>query len=324
VNLPDASRRAFLASMAAGGAATVLRPGLAAAAPTVRATPSGVTFAGSKLPIQVQSVIAGAEFLEAANSYSFDRNSLAINAGSGSQYFVTAIRTVPVGSVITEVDVQVSGVGETTASGVLYRVSTAFNNTSFAALTSANAQSSSLGAPWQIKLSDGIGWTVDNATVIYIDVTSPSAFSILSATVTYQLTTASPAGFYPIAPHRVYDSRFTSPTGALAGGQQRVVSVANGYADNSATVNLADVIPAGARAVAYNLAVVGTLGSGYLSVNPGDATSPAGASINWFGPNQILANGQVGLLDANRQFMVACGGTNAATHFVIDVQGYYL
>ncbi|MCU1394210.1 MAG: hypothetical protein JWM34_2638 [Ilumatobacteraceae bacterium] len=130
--------------------------------------------------------------------------------------------------------------------------------------------------------------------------------------------------FHAIAPVRVYDSRSALPTpGKLVTGDSRVVSVKDGRNQDTGVVTAADAIPAGATAVAYNITVTQTETGGYLSVVPGDATAQSGSVINWFGTNQDLANGLIGKLDGSRQFKVFTGGAGA-THFVIDVSGYFL
>ena len=58
---------------------------------------------------------------------------------------------------------------------------------------------------------------------------------------------------------------------------------------------------------------------------PGDATALSGSSINWYGPNQNIANGLTAKIAADRTIKVFCGGVAASkTHFVIDVSGYWM
>ena len=132
-------------------------------------------------------------------------------------------------------------------------------------------------------------------------------------------------GLHIISPVRVYDSRLPAPTpGKLSTGTSRVVSIKDSRDPNTGAVLVPDIVPAGATAVIGNLTITKTVGSGgFLSVVPGDATVSSGSSINWFGPNQDLANSLTAKLDATRQVKVFCGG-DSATDFVIDVTGYYL
>ena len=109
--------------------------------------------------------------------------------------------------------------------------------------------------------------------------------------------------------------------GLLAGGQSRVCSVANGIDPVTGIVNVPNAIPAGATAIAYNLSIAETQGSGFLQVAPGDAPAITGSSINWTTSNQILANGLTVKLDTNRQVKVFARGNT--TQFIIDVLGFY-
>lgn len=138
--------------------------------------------------------------------------------------------------------------------------------------------------------------------------------AFISATVHYLPPTA---GLVPITPKRVYDSR----AGArIALDETRVISVATG------TDGSPNVIPPGARAIAYNITITDTVtGFGYLTVVPGGAPTGGPSSVNWDKVSATIANGlQVGL-DSNRQVSVYCSGVpGAATHFIIDVVGYFL
>lgn len=116
--------------------------------------------------------------------------------------------------------------------------------------------------------------------------------------------------FIPVTPTRAYDSR--SDAGPLAKGATR-------------TLSLAGVVPAGARAVACNITVTGTVGPfGYLTVVPGGGSVAGPSTINWDREGATIANGfQVGL-DASRQITVGCDGVaGVSAQFIIDVTGYY-
>lgn len=135
---------------------------------------------------------------------------------------------------------------------------------------------------------------------------------------------ATAGAFHAITPTRVYDSRAAAPTpGPLATGSNRLVSVADGR-NSAGAVTVPNLVPAGATAVMANVTVTGTIGGfGYLAINPGGNTVEGASTINWFGEGQTLANG-VGLtLNGNREVTVICNG-GGATHFLIDIAGYYL
>jgi len=134
---------------------------------------------------------------------------------------------------------------------------------------------------------------------------------------------SSAGAFHAITPTRVYDSRQTSPTpGALSGGSTRTISVKDARAVNGGAVVTADAIPAGATAVAANITIVATAGAGFLSMNPGGTTAITASSINWSAAGQVIANGISLTLNANRELTVVCDG--GSTHFIVDINGYYL
>lgn len=143
--------------------------------------------------------------------------------------------------------------------------------------------------------------------------------------------------FVPLAsPTRVYQSiGWTNPAlelGPIAAGESRVVSVADGRTNTGAIDPAkANVVPAGATGIAYNLTITGTTGgSGYLSVAPGNAaTAPSVSTINWNTNSQTIANSTAVGISANREVKVFAGGGNPpdprrTTQFIIDVVGYFI
>ena len=136
------------------------------------------------------------------------------------------------------------------------------------------------------------------------------------AKYTYQTAAA---GFFPITPTRVYDSRDSGSGGLLASDATRTVSVANATAFSGGAAN---VVPAGAYAITYNLTAVNTTGAGFLAVFPQGGTFKASA-LNWFTVNEIIANGGVVTLGGDRQITVLAGG-GGSTNFIVDITGYYI
>jgi hypothetical protein len=66
-------------------------------------------------------------------------------------------------------------------------------------------------------------------------------------------------------------------------------------------------------------------GFGYLTVNPDGTTTVNASNINWTTNNQVLANSGLVPVSTDRKVtVVAGGGPNARTHFLIDVVGYCL
>ncbi|MGB8861781.1 MAG: hypothetical protein WCC60_21175 [Ilumatobacteraceae bacterium] len=130
--------------------------------------------------------------------------------------------------------------------------------------------------------------------------------------------------FHPITPTRVYDSRQAAPTpGVLAAGSTRTVSVKDGRNVSGGAVTVANLVPAGATAIACNLGITATTGGGYLSVNPGGNTTVTASTINWSADGQTLANGIIATINpATREVTVICG-PGGSTHFFLDVTGYW-
>ncbi len=133
---------------------------------------------------------------------------------------------------------------------------------------------------------------------------------------------AAPA-LHTVPPTRVYDSRVPTPApGAISSGQSRVVSVADGRAIDGGAVTVANLVPAGATAVAYNFTITNTVGSGFLTVNPGTDTTITSSAITWSATGQILTTGSLVAISADRRVTVIAGG-GGTTDFLIDIVGYY-
>jgi len=111
----------------------------------------------------------------------------------------------------------------------------------------------------------------------------------------------------PVGPVRVYDTR--GGEGRLSANQQR--TLVGGALD-------------GDIAHLYNVTVTETAGSaGFLAVFPGDIAWPGTSSINWFGPNQTLANNAYTFLaDGDGAIRIRAGGpAGSSTHVVLDLVG---
>lgn len=132
--------------------------------------------------------------------------------------------------------------------------------------------------------------------------------------------------FHAITPSRVYDSRSAAPTpGALVAGSTRDIGIASARSLDSGAVTVADLVPAGATAIACNVTVVNTVLAGFLTLNPGGNATVSAATVNWSAPGQILNNGVIVAINpATRQVTAIAGGSpGAQTDFVIDVTGYF-
>lgn len=134
-----------------------------------------------------------------------------------------------------------------------------------------------------------------------------------------QYLPAPAGGLITVAPKRVYDSR-KDAAGKIVKGATRVVNVSNEI------VTVINVVPAGAKAIAYNLTITDTESDyGYLTIVPGGDPTGGVSSINWDKAKATLANGLIVGVNANREVSVFCDGTGTTkAHFVIDVVGYFL
>ena len=107
---------------------------------------------------------------------------------------------------------------------------------------------------------------------------------------------------------RVFDSR---PSEGGAGPLQPGVPV------------VVDVqAPAGAVAVAYNVTLVDTVGTGHVAVGPAGADLSGTSTANWFATGQRWANAYVSALDEQGRLQLVARG--APVQAIVDVTGFYL
>ena len=115
---------------------------------------------------------------------------------------------------------------------------------------------------------------------------------------------------YTVTPCRVFDTRVTAP--ALASNATQTVAVTGVCG-----------IPSSAKAVAINMTAVGPGGMGWLTVFPADAALPATSTLN-YAPGKTRANNAIVPLSTLGELKVFNYNSNAsATHFIIDIVGYY-
>ena len=121
--------------------------------------------------------------------------------------------------------------------------------------------------------------------------------------------------YIPVGPTRTYDSRNPGAGGPLGLGGVRTLFTG---------LQTVDPPP---LAITINLTVTATVGAGWLAVFPGNISFPGTSSINWFGPNQDLANNAFVEIpldgDANDgTIKVAAGGiAGSRAQFIIDFIG---
>jgi hypothetical protein len=138
-----------------------------------------------------------------------------------------------------------------------------------------------------------------------------------TGTWTYQVnatwtpSTPPAPGFYTVTPCRAVDTRSGSP---LSSGVPRMLSIAGTCG-----------VPASAKAVALNLAVVSPTGSGNVVLWPANLPKPPTSTIN-FTAGQTRANNGVLALATDGSGVLAADGfvTGAGTvHLIVDVTGYF-
>lgn len=155
------------------------------------------------------------------------------------------------------------------------------------------------------------------------DANDPSR-TFIGAVYQYMLPTLS---LVPIAPVRVFDSRFPAFGGIFSDDEYQLIDVKDAIDTATGEVTTVDAIPPGARAVAFNLTITQTLGNGYVIVNPGDSLAEASSNINWTTGGATLANGGVVSLGSGafeRQLTLLVGGLpGAQAQLIVDITGYY-
>ena len=332
------SRRTVLGATAAVTAATVagatpLR-GLAMASPPDPSDPRmRVESAGLLQRLEVVSVPAIGEEVRFYAAASLNPNGTAagttlhfagargvrpVNATPGTNYASVSL-DVPLGSMLTSIEYIVEGTPQ--AGRVSLIKWTADSATAFSYLYNQTIPPAVNGIS---VYSQALAEVVDGQhtyEAFYSDNGVALATSVCNGVRLRYLPPST--GFVAITPARAYDSRLNmipDANGTLAGGANRTVSVASARDISTGAVTGA-LVPASAIAVAYTLTVTDTVGQGFLTVNPGGVVAVSASSINWFGAGQILANTGVVKLGPGRSLIVVAGG--GATHFIIDIVGYY-
>ncbi|WP_027344017.1 hypothetical protein [Hamadaea tsunoensis] len=125
-----------------------------------------------------------------------------------------------------------------------------------------------------------------------------------------------------LTPYRLFDSRpgtqaLRSYKGKFTAGKKVDIVVPG---DATSPYQPIPGVPAGAGGVVVNVTVVNTVGSGFVTVYP-TATGPVPniSTINWWAPNQVLANTTIVRLGTADQITVYA---NQATDVIIDVMGF--
>jgi hypothetical protein len=136
----------------------------------------------------------------------------------------------------------------------------------------------------------------------------PAAATVVQAPAPTALATANAAGFQPVEPARVVDTRENMGATALAAGVSKRIQIAGRGG-----------IPQGASAVSGNFTVVSPAGDGYLTLWNCSTNQPVVSTVN-FGTGQTTPNAATVPLDATGGL---CVYSNVNHQLVIDVNGFY-
>jgi SpoIID/LytB domain protein len=117
---------------------------------------------------------------------------------------------------------------------------------------------------------------------------------------------SAPAGFVPLTPARILDTR--TGTGKVGAGQTLRVPV----------VGTAGIPPTGVTAVAVNVTVDQPSGPGFVTVFACGSAPPLASNLN-YATSQVVAN----VATAPIADGAVCLFTWAATHVIVDVSGYF-
>ena len=160
------------------------------------------------------------------------------------------------------------------------------------------------GGPQTVTFDLATPIVVDAGSTVAVRFFATAGASVLGVTVGYTPPSRSFVPFTGTTP-RVLDTRVTG--GKLADGEQRTIGLE---------------LP-GAGGAVINLTVTETEGNGgFVAVFPAGVPWPGNSSINWFGPNQNLANGVITAVNSAGEITIRGGA--ASTHVVIDRIGFLI
>jgi uncharacterized protein (DUF1501 family) len=124
-------------------------------------------------------------------------------------------------------------------------------------------------------------------------------------------TVSPPAGFVPMAPVRIVDTRFGIgvAVGAMGAQQMAKVPIAN-----------ANGVPAGAVAVVANVTSVDATEPGFMTVYPGGTAMPKTSNVN-IGPGRPVPN--LVVMGIGADGCVDVYNSHGSSHCLVDVFGYF-
>jgi PKD domain len=138
----------------------------------------------------------------------------------------------------------------------------------------------------------------------------------LIADVTGYFTQAAAAGYTPVTPDRIMDTR-------LGVGVAKAPVPAGGKAVLTVTGADGGQLPAGTTAVALNVTVTNTAGSGFITAYADGSSTPNASNLNYV-KGQTIANSIIVPVGADGRIDLYNGGGGAgSTDIIADVSGYF-
>ena len=124
-----------------------------------------------------------------------------------------------------------------------------------------------------------------------------------------------PFQFHSLTPCRVIDTRFANQGGPTPIG---------GNASRAFTIKGQCGVPAGAKAVAFNVTAVSPAQSGFMTIYPSGISQPTVSTLNWAGGEGAIANGAVIPVAAEAgNDLTVFVGSGGSSHVILDVSGYF-
>lgn len=174
--------------------------------------------------------------------------------------------------------------------------------------------------PSTSNLNYAPGQTVANYVVVpigpdgdvYLTKAGPGTVDLIADVAGYFTRSAS-SGFASVSPQRILDTRsgIGAPQGKVAAGAPVNVMIAGNAG-----------VPAGATAVALNLTLTNSTGSGFVEAYPGGSTQPNASNVNYTAAGQTVAGYAIVPLGADGSINLAKGGPGAVD-LIADVSGYF-
>lgn len=128
-----------------------------------------------------------------------------------------------------------------------------------------------------------------------------------------------PFQFFSVTPCRLVDTR--GATGLLGGPSLAATSTRN-FPVTTSPANCG--IPTTAKAVAFNVVVIGPGGTGHLRMWPYNTAIPNVSVINFNAGEPAIANGAIVPLAADPSFQVSVyNGSGGSADLVLDINGYF-